>query len=83
MFPVCCVFYSPSLSSFFTMKQMNQETYQKAVDKMGETYFNRLSVLVDENRIADSDAVYSEWVVDGQDPEDGAYEFTFIPCLSE
>ena len=72
-----------SLSSFFTMKQMNQETYQKAVDKMGETYFNRLAVLVDENRIGDSDAVYSEWVVDGQDPEDGAYEFTFIPCLSE
>ena len=65
------------------MKQMNQETYQKAVDKMGETYFNRLTVLVDENRIADSDAVYSEWVVDGQDPEDGSYEFTFIPCLSE
>ena len=64
-------------------EQMNQETYQTAVDKMGETYFNRLSVLVDENRIADSDAVYSEWVVDGQDPEDGDYEFTFIPCLSE
>jgi len=50
---------------------------------MGETYFNRLAVLVDENRIADSDAVYSEWVVDGQDPEDGEFEFTFIPALSE
>jgi len=64
-------------------EQMNQETYQTAVDKMGETYFNRLTDLVNENRIADSDAVYSEWVVDGQDPEDGDYEFTFIPCLSE
>lgn len=64
-------------------QSMKQETYQTAVDKMGETYFNRLSVLVDENRIADSDAVYSEWVVDGQDPEDGNYEFTFIPALSE
>jgi len=62
---------------------MNQELYQTAVDKMGETYFNRLAVLVDENRIADSDAVYSEWVVDGQDPEDGEFEFTFIPALSE
>ena len=62
---------------------MKQETYQKAVDKMGETYFNRLTVLVDENRIQDSDAVYSEWVVDGQDPEDGYFEFTFLPCLSE
>jgi len=50
---------------------------------MGETYFQRLTVLVDENRIQDSDAVYSEWVVDGVDPEDGEYEFTFIPCLSE
>jgi len=62
---------------------MNQELYQTAVDKMGETYFNRLAVLVDENRIADSDAVYSEWIVDGQDPEDGEFEFTFIPALSE
>jgi len=70
------------------MKQMNQETYQECVDRMGQHYFNRLSVLVDENRIQDSDAVYSEWVVlddDGNpvDPEDGEFEFTFIPCLSE
>ena len=62
---------------------MNNAMYQTAVDVMGETYFNRLTVLVDENRIQDSDAVYSEWVVDGVDPEDGNYEFTFIPCLSE
>ena len=65
---------------------MNDTKYQEAVDKMGETYFNRLSALVDENRIQDSDAVYSEWIVcddDGQpiDPENGEYEFTFIPCL--
>ena len=65
---------------------MKQETYQKAVDKMGETHYIRLAVLVEENRIQDSDAIYSEWVVnddDGNpvDPEDGSYEFTFIPCL--
>ena len=60
---------------------MKNSMYQKAVDIMGEHYFNRLSVLVDENRIQDSDSVYSEWVVDGRDPEDGEYEFTFIPCL--
>ena len=65
------------------MKQMNQETYQLSVDTMGKHLYERLATLVDENRIQDSDAVYSEWVVDGQDPEDGAYEFTFIPCLSE
>ena len=60
---------------------MKQETYQKAVDKMGETHYIRLAVLVDENRIQDADAIFSEWVVDGQDPEDGKFEFTFIPCL--
>ena len=62
---------------------MKQETYQKAVDKMGETYYNRLAVLVDENRIQDADAIFSEWVVDGQDPEDGSFEFTFVPALME
>ena len=67
----------------FVIKTMNQTKYQQCVDIMGETYFYRLTVLVDENRIQDSDAVYSEWVVDGQDPEDGNYEFTFIPALSE
>ena len=65
---------------------MNQETYQLMVDTMGKHLYERLAVLVDENRIGDSDAVYSEWVVlddDGNpiDPEDGSYEFTFIPCL--
>ena len=62
---------------------MNDTKYQQCVDLMGQHYFNRLSVLVDENRIQDSDAIYSEWIVDGQDPEDGSYEFTFIPALSE
>ena len=65
---------------------MKQETYQKCVDHMGKTYYKRLAVLVDENRIQDSDAIYSEWVVnddDGNpvDPEDGEYSFTFIPCM--
>ena len=65
---------------------MKQETYQLAVDTMGNHLYKRLATLVDENRIQDSDAVYSEWVVlddDGNpvDPEDGSYEFTFIPCL--
>jgi len=60
---------------------MNDTKYQEAVDIMGHHLYERLAVLVDENRIQDSDAVYSEWIVDGRDPEDGSYEFTFIPCL--
>ena len=65
---------------------MKDTKYQEAVDTMGKHLYERLAVMVDENRIQDSDAVYSEWVVlddDGNpiDPEDGSYEFTFIPCL--
>ena len=65
---------------------MNDTKYQEAVDTMGQHLYERLAVLVDENRIQDSDAVYSEWIVlddDGNpiDPENGEYEFTFIPCL--
>ena len=65
---------------------MNDTKYQQCIDTMGQHLYERLAVLVDENRIQDSDAVYSEWIVcddDGQpiDPENGEYEFTFIPCL--
>jgi hypothetical protein len=60
---------------------MNDTKYQETVDTMGQHLYERLAVLVDENRIGDSDAVYSEWIVDGRDPEDGSYEFTFIPSL--
>jgi len=47
---------------------------------MGETLFTSLENTNDEETMK---ALYSEWVVDDQDPEDGSYEFLFINDLSQ
>ena len=53
---------------------------QACVDLMGETLFTAIDNTNDEQTMA---ALYSEWVVDDQDPEDGSYEFLFINDLSQ
>ena len=53
---------------------------QTCVDLMGETLFTALENTNDEETMK---ALYSEWVVDDQDPEDGSYEFLFINDLSQ
>jgi len=35
----------------------------------------------DNDDVATCNALYSEFIVDGQDPEDGEYEWSFLPCL--
>jgi len=42
---------------------------------------DRLQEHVDNNDIASSDAIYTEFVVDGVDPEDGDYEWLFVNDL--
>lgn len=54
---------------------------QKSIDIMSEHLYNQLVRHVDNNDIESSDAIYQEWIVDGNDPEDGSYEFMFIDQL--
>ena len=55
---------------------------QHIIDTMAETYFAAMHECV--NRVNNFDAVscYEAWVVDGKDPQDGGFEFTFVPDLT-
>ncbi len=50
---------------------------------MAEHLYQQLAQHVENDNYGNSDAIHSEWVVDGQDPEDGEYEFIFIDYLSQ
>ncbi|ARW56906.1 hypothetical protein [Synechococcus phage S-H35] len=52
---------------------------QHSIDNMSETLLQAMHDCVDDKREMDAVSIYEEWIVDGQDPEDGEYEFTFIP----
>ena len=52
---------------------------QAAIDSLSDTYMTMLCKHVDDNNIEYSDAIYQEFVVDGKDPEDGDYEWLYIP----
>ena len=52
------------------------------IDTMGETYFKAMTTLAADNRNFDAIACYEEWVVDGQDPQDGDVEIFFAPDLT-
>ena len=54
---------------------------QTSIDLLASTYMDRLQEHVDNNDIASSDAIYTEFVVDGVDPEDGDYEWMFVNDL--
>ena len=49
---------------------------------MSESLFDLVTAHVKLNNPDDAFAVMSEWIVDGKDPEDGEYEFLFIPDLT-
>ena len=50
---------------------------------MSEHFHEQIMELVENHEFGDSDALHDEWIVDGQDPEDGEYEFIFINDLTE
>ena len=54
---------------------------QTSIDLLANTYMDRLQEHVDNNDTASSDAIYTEFVVDGVDPEDGDYEWLFVNDL--
>ena len=56
---------------------------QTSVDLMGEHLLQMLTQQVENGKIDNSDAIHSEWMVDGQDPEDGVYQFLFINDLTQ
>ena len=61
---------------------MTNQEKQFIVDLMGNTLYRVFQKNFDKEDYTTSDAIYQEWVVDGQDPEDGEYEFMFIEDLA-
>ncbi len=62
---------------------MDNTTKQTSVDLMAEHLYQQMLKHVDNDDYGNSAAIYSEWVVDGQDPEDGEYVHIFIDYLSQ
>ena len=56
---------------------------QQSVDIMSEHFHEQIMELVENHEFGNSDALHDEWIVDGQDPEDGESEFIFINDLTE
>ena len=56
---------------------MNNLTPQaeKEIDIMSETIFERFMVFINQEDELNSKALMDEWIVDGQDPDDGEVEF--------
>lgn len=53
-------------------------TMESIIDTMGKTYFERFMHYVDQEDLETSKAIMDEWIVDGQDPEDGGVEFIWL-----
>ena len=56
---------------------------QECVDTMSVHFHKQIAELVERHEFDNSDALFDEWIVDGQDPEDGEFEFIFINDLTE
>lgn len=62
----------------------NYETsdQQHSIDNMSDTLMIALQRNADNSNFQEMKAIYEEWVVDGRDPEDGIYQFIFVPNLT-
>jgi hypothetical protein len=54
---------------------------QTLIDSMSSNFMIRCEYFINQNDIANANALYSEFVVDGVDPEDGEYEWFFMKSL--
>jgi len=69
-----------STLDLFTNPEMPETPeMQHSIDNMSETLFSAMEESVNQGRHDDAIALCEEWLVDGKDPEDGEYEFIFIP----
>jgi hypothetical protein len=57
-------------------------TKQFLIDSLSDTFARRCDYFIAQDDIETTAAIYSEWVVDGVDPENGEYEWCFIPNLT-
>lgn len=51
---------------------------QTSIDNMSDSLWEALQSAGDRDSLGDAKAIHDEWIVDGQDPEDGKYIFLFL-----
>lgn len=51
---------------------------QTSIDNMSDSLWEALQSASDRDNLGDAKAIHDEWIVDGQDPEDGKYIFLFL-----
>lgn len=56
---------------------------QPLIDSMGDSLLKSITRSVGNDELENAHALYTEWVVDGVDPEDDDYEFLLLNDLSE
>ena len=54
------------------------DSYQKAIDEMGDHLHSRFMEFIKKEDIPTSKALMDEWIVDGVDPYDGEVEFIWV-----
>ena len=57
-------------------------TKQTCIDKLTQTFKNRLEYLIHIDDYASADAIHFEFVVNGIEPKHGEYIWLFVPNLS-
>ena len=64
---------------------MNNLTPQaeKEIDIMSETIFGRFMFFINQEDELNSKALMDEWIVDGQDPDDGEVEFLTLNHIDD
>ncbi len=64
---------------------MNQLTPQaeKEIDVMSSTIFDRFMIFINQEDHLNSKALMDEWIVDGQDPDDGEVEFLTLNHIDD
>ena len=55
---------------------------QFLIDSLSDIFACRCDYFIEQDDIDTALAIYEEWVVDGVDPENGEYEWCFIPNLT-
>jgi|TARA_A100001388_G_scaffold22362_1_gene14645 hypothetical protein len=57
-------------------------TIEFALSSMRYTYMTNIKRHVDDSNIGNSDAIFNEYIINNEDPEDSSYEWMYLEDLN-